>query len=125
MTVLKCTMYIPVIFWVIFVIYHYIYCYLQFDLVCDKAGRVSLLQTIYMLGFLTGCISFGQISDKSVKSYKYLIVLFFTFYPKSSSFSCILFEILHLYSRTTVCLICLTVLFWVTFYCNNYEDGEL
>ncbi|KAK2176140.1 hypothetical protein NP493_680g00020 [Ridgeia piscesae] len=34
------------------------------DLVCDRAWMVSLIQTIYMTGFLSGCIGFGQLSDR-------------------------------------------------------------
>ena len=45
----------------------------QFDLVCDDASKVSLVQTIYMCGFLTGCIGFGQISDR-IGRHKALII---------------------------------------------------
>ncbi|KAI0229437.1 Organic cation transporter protein [Lamellibrachia satsuma] len=34
------------------------------DLVCDRASLVSVIQTIYMTGFLSGCIGFGQLSDR-------------------------------------------------------------
>ena len=36
----------------------------QWDLVCDRAYLVSMLQTVYMAGFLVGCVFYGQISDR-------------------------------------------------------------
>ncbi|KAI0229440.1 Solute carrier family 22 member 4 [Lamellibrachia satsuma] len=36
----------------------------EMDLVCDRASLVSVIQTIYMTGFLSGCIGFGQLSDR-------------------------------------------------------------
>ena len=44
--------------------YNHILLPLQWDLSCDRAPLRSLIQTIYMAGFLTGCVVFGQISDK-------------------------------------------------------------
>ena len=56
--------------------YHYCCCWItilddslvtdQMELVCDKANMVSLIQTVYMAGFLLGCVVFGQVSDTYV-----------------------------------------------------------
>ena len=36
----------------------------QFGLVCKKDFLVQLVTTIYMAGFMTGCVVFGTISDR-------------------------------------------------------------
>ncbi|XP_064652369.1 organic cation transporter protein-like [Lineus longissimus] len=36
----------------------------QFDLVCGRDWMVALATTIYMAGFMTGCVAFGYMSDR-------------------------------------------------------------
>ena len=36
----------------------------QMDLVCERSSLLSLIQTVYMTGFLIGCVVFGQLSDR-------------------------------------------------------------
>ncbi|KAK2148388.1 hypothetical protein LSH36_500g01016 [Paralvinella palmiformis] len=36
----------------------------QFDLVCARASKLFMIQTIYMAGCLTGCMIFGQLADR-------------------------------------------------------------
>ena len=38
-------------------------CLFQWDLVCDSQWKLAMAQSMYMLGFLIGCIFFGNLSD--------------------------------------------------------------
>ncbi|XP_064652870.1 organic cation transporter protein-like [Lineus longissimus] len=47
----------------------------QYDLVCDRDWLTSMLQTIYMAGYLVGCLFFGTISDRYGRLTAFLIAL--------------------------------------------------
>ncbi|XP_064652632.1 organic cation transporter protein-like [Lineus longissimus] len=47
----------------------------QFSLTCDREWMIAMLQTIYMTGYLIGCLVFGSISDSFGRMKAYLLAL--------------------------------------------------
>ena len=48
----------------------------DFNLVCDRAGLLSIRQMIFFLGMVIGCLCTGQLSDKFGRKKTMLVSMF-------------------------------------------------